>query len=208
MPGPLHIEEGQRFGRLTIIKEIPARNHKRRFLCKCDCGEEKVIALKLLTQGEAKSCGCKKRDHLISMTYKHGYARERLYITWQAIKQRCLNPNNPNFHHYGGRGIKICDEWMDYLEFRRWSLSAGYTDYLTIERIDVHGGYNPGNCTWIPKEKQVCNTRSTRWVDIGGRRMNFKDAAELMGINYDTAYRRVSKGWTNEDAILLPVKSR
>lgn len=137
----------------------------RRYLCLCDCGEETIVRLEYLRSGHTQSCGCHRVATSAMLNLRHGCARgERLYKTWAGMKQRCLNPNVKGFKYYGGRGIRVCEEWMEFEPFRDWALANGYRDDLTIERVDVNGDYKPSNCTWIPKSDQSKNRRCVGMV--------------------------------------------
>ena len=134
----------------------------------------------------------------------HGESHTRLHNTWLGIIDRCR-------HHkgYGGRGISVCEEWKDYVTFREWALSNGYADNLTIERIDVNGDYCPGNCTWIPLEKQARNRRTTHWVEYNGERMSLAEACERANMPYKQVFARVKvHGWSFEKSISTPIKGK
>lgn len=131
-------------------------NRNRRFgLYKCAyCGNTFEAKIQSVNSGDKKSCGCKFNAP------KHGGVKERLYRIWGGIKQRCLNPNNKDYKNYGARGITIYDEWLkDYAVFREWALGNGYSDELSIDRVDVDGNYEPNNCRWATKSVQASNTR-------------------------------------------------
>jgi hypothetical protein len=115
MPKRLELKAGDTYGRLTIIKEIDKKGKRRRFLCKCDCNNQKEVLLEHLTSRRVKSCGCLNSELVISRHTKHGDTNKRLYYIWQSMKQRCLNSNYSN---YGGRGIKICNDWLSYKQFK------------------------------------------------------------------------------------------
>lgn len=168
---------GRKFERLTVIKRvddavIPSSGKKvHRYLCKCDCGAEKIIRKCHLTHGSIRSCGCLQRETLGNLRRKHGFShKERLYSVWLDMKERCRNKNNNHYMSYGGRGIKVCEEWNnDYLSFRNWCLSNGYKEdikasgrnNLTIDRIDVDGNYEPDNCRFITNKENCLNKRNT-----------------------------------------------
>ena len=128
--------------------------------------------------------------------YRHGQSggKCRLYGIWQAMKNRCRNPNQPGWKSHGARGIRVCAEWQAFEPFRAWALANGFRDGLSIERRDNDGNYEPANCTWIPKPDQNLNTRRIVWVEINGERLRLKEAAKLSHVPYTTACQRIRKG--------------
>ena len=126
-----------------------------------------------------------------------------LWYRWHGIKKRCLNERSERYHQYGGRGIKVCEEWLESFDnFAEWALSHGYADGLTLERIDVNGDYCPENCKWITLQEQAFNKRDTKWVDYKGERIQLRILCERLGVTYDTVHDRIYKrGWSVEDAI-------
>lgn len=156
---------GQRFGRLIVIERLDSVNYKVQWLCKCDCGKYTVAKTNLLTSGKTKSCGCFRKEMGHSQHCKHGKRHTRLYNIWTCIKKRCCNLNDAAFVNYGGRGIKICDEWLhDFMSFYEWALNNGYSDDLTIDRIDNDGNYEPQNCRWADRLTQSRNRRCCKNV--------------------------------------------
>lgn len=136
-----------------------------------------------------------------------GYERSRLYNTWLNIKQRCLNPNNPRYQHYGGKGVKIHQDWIDdFMAFKKWAMENGYKDHLTIDRIDVNGDYNPSNCRWISNKKQQNNRTNNRLITFRGETKTLKEWSEKTGLKYQTLQKRLNKGWTVEEALTLPTQ--
>lgn len=158
---------GKRFGHLTVIceteKPIHVKDQHKWFLCKCDCGNEKAISRSSIGFS-VTSCGCMKNA---SKPRTHGFAShktyDKLYHTWTSIKYRCNNPKCKDYKNYGGRGIKMCDEWAnDFLTFRTWCLENGFASDLTIDRIDVNGNYEPSNCRWVTVAEQNRNKTTTK----------------------------------------------
>jgi hypothetical protein len=179
---------GQRFGRLTAIKQVSlgSRKVKGKWLFRCDCGNEITIPAQAAKSGNTHSCGCLKKEIAASKAKEanllaqkacttHGCTGTRLYKIYKGMKQRCYNSNNPNFKYYGGKGITICDEWLsDPQIFMNWALSHGYTNKLTIDRIDSDKGYCPDNCEFITQADQA---RKALIVRAENKKKRLKNAA-------------------------------
>lgn len=190
---------GQTFGRLTAIKKVYTKNNKQYWLFKCSCGNEKVINKNHVREGSINSCGCLLKEN--NTGYKHGLSKTRLYSIFMGMKNRCYNPNEPAFKNYGQRGIFVCKEWLNNPKaFVEWALSNGYNDNLTIERIDVNKGYCPENCTWIPLEKQVRNTRVNRRITYKGITKCLAEWCETLGLNQRRTEDRLLRGWSIDRA--------
>ena len=154
---------GQKFGTLTIIG-FEHYDKYWKWICRCDCGTVKSYLPYKLIKGTTKTCGCGKVEHCKEMTSefrtKHGGRNSRLYHIWHGMKQRCLNPTNKDYPNWGGRGITICEEWVDDFEaFREWAMLNGYTDNLSIDRRNNDGNYEPSNCRWATMQEQNSNRR-------------------------------------------------
>lgn len=152
---------GQRFGRLIVIRRDSESQCKETyFLCKCDCGELRSIRATRLRNGSTLSCGCLRRETCQSRATTHGQRRTRLYTIWAGMKNRCRNPSHPSFAYYGARGIKVCEAWASSFEtFHTWAVNNGYSDNLSIDRIDSDGDYSPENCRWSTSAMQMKNRR-------------------------------------------------
>lgn len=197
---------GKRYGMLVIIGISGKRDKsKHRYMvCQCDCGAVKEVTLYHLRSGASKSCGCQVRQSLIKRCTTHGDSGTRLFNIWQGMRRRCFNKNDSSFIHYGARGITICSEWSDYSVFKKWALSNGYNDSLTIERNDVDGNYCPENCSWIPFNLQARNTRNNRVVCINGKNKLMTDWIKESNVTRTTVYDRIRKGWSVEEALFKP----
>lgn len=152
---------GMVFGRLTVIRYIG----ESKWLCNCSCGNSVEADTHRLKSGSIRSCGCLHREVARKSATKHGDSKTRLYVIWRGMKQRCFNENNPSYKFYGARGITVCDEWASsYQTFKEWALTNGYSNDLTIDRIDCNGNYCPNNCRWVDWEVQFKNRRPTHYI--------------------------------------------
>lgn len=205
MPLRKTITSGDRFGRLTILFELEKRKEMRYFRCKCDCGNDGDYRFVSLSAGVIKSCGCLRNEQNRTVAIKHGLSGSSLYNSWHSMKQRCLNPKCAVYKYYGGRGIKICEEWFDFEPFKDWAMANGYQKGLTIERVNVNGGYEPTNCKWITKRDQTRNTRRNVIIEFNGERLCVKDWAIKLGISNSAMQNRLRE-WPLERALLTRKK--
>lgn len=201
------VREGVKVGKLTAIKSWgSARHYSVRWLFHCDCGNDTVVTL-YRVGALTNSCGhcgiCSKDLHnnqKESMYYS-------LYSAWSAMRGRCQNSNNRVYHHYGGRGIKVCDVWDNsYSAFKKWALDNGWKPNLTqkdqsLDRIDVNGNYEPDNCRWVDSKTQGGNRRNTILVDYKDKKVTLMKLEQITGINYDVIHRRYDLGLRGEDLI-------
>lgn len=195
---------GHRFGKLSVVKFAYRKNGKSYYSCKCDCGETVDVRSDCLTTGNTRSCGCLVTD---TNSKINSVTKEKLYRVWYGMKSRCDNLNNKHYQHYGGRGVKISDEWNTYGKFKSWAIDNGYVDGLSIDRIDVNGNYAPNNCRWVTIQKQQENKRNNKYYTHNGKCLLLRDWSKLTGIKEETLYSRINTlGWDFESAITMKVK--
>lgn len=202
----------QRFDRLVAIKFAGVNDSGALWLCRCDCGNEKVVSAKILRSGHARSCGCLNKEcsakRVVLMNRTHGHTGTRIYGIWSGIKKRCYNQNANNYVDYGGRGISICDEWQAFEPFYKWAMSNGYSDELSIDRIDNNGNYCPENCRWATDETQARNRRSTRKYGYKGKSLTLAEWGKITGINPQTLSSRIhSCKWDIEKTLTTPQRA-
>lgn len=137
------------------------------WLCRCECGKEIVVEAYNLKTGHTQSCGCLQREATSVANKTHGKRNTRLYRIWICMKNRCYRKNHDAYKHYGGRGIKVCDEWLhSFKAFNDWAMANGYRDDLSIDRIDTNKGYSPDNCRWATMAEQNKNKRAKNGYKI------------------------------------------
>lgn len=197
---------GKRFGRLVVLNADHKNSRELWYWrCRCDCGNETVVSGDKLRRGSTKSCGCLQDEIRHSGQRRtHGMTKSRLYYEWSNMKARCYNTKGIMYHRYGARGIRVCDEWLKFDNFMEWALSTGYTDELTIERIDIDENYCPENCKWIPRAAQAWNKCNSHFLTAFGETKTIGEWAASSGLKYDTIERRINAyGWSPEDAVSI-----
>lgn len=184
---------GQKFGRLTVIKRGENTNlGLARWVCKCDCGNEALVPGSSLRNGHTTSCGCYKQEVVKTCSITHGMRHTRIYGIWTDIKSRCYNPNTNRHNVYFDRNIEMCEEWnSDFQCFYDWSMANGYTDELTIDRIDNDKGYSPDNCRWITNKENARNKRNNRYITYKGKTQCLSAWCEELGLNYKRVHAKI-----------------
>lgn len=207
MPKILRDICGERFGRLTALEDIEvAKDGHTITKCICDCGNFSYPRKTNLINGRVMSCGCERKENVIKTHLKHGKYGSRIYRIWNGINNRCKNNSKKN-KHYANRGISLCVEWKDFINFYNWAISNGYADNLTIDRIDVNGNYEPSNCRWITLKEQNRNRRNNKMITYLGETKCLTEWAEYTGINPAVIRRRIYKlGWSINEALTIPVR--
>lgn len=210
---------GRKKNFLTVKSIIRRTNNHRAFVCECDCGNITTIEPAAWEYETVKSCGCKQRELASESSKTHGHSGDRLYRVYNSMKERCYNTNNHNYHNYGGRGIKVCEEWLtDFMNFYEWAMKSGY-DYgakhgdCTLDRINVNGNYEPSNCRWVDMATQANNKRpSSEWRKRKPDAWTIDGEAKTFGKwckQYNTStvavrYRMNKLGMTLEEALKTP----
>lgn len=191
---------GKTFGNLTVIGRSSNDGRRVMWNCKCSCGEMRTVRAYSLTSGHTVSCGCIGSSRLTEHRLKHGQHKSRAHGIWGGMKGRCLNPKHPSFNEYGGRGITICERW---LEFENFFADMGHPPRNTsIDRIDNNKGYEPGNCRWATPSEQLNNRRNNVNITFQGKTQTLTEWAEELRINVDTLYARIVRyKWSIEDAL-------
>lgn len=190
---------GQRFGRLTVIERTENKSGRTAWKCRCDCGNITTVLANNLKRGFSKSCGCLSKE-LCSKRGTHRMKDTKVYREWNGIKQRCLNANNPKYKDYGGRGIKVCDEWLEFQAFYDYVSKLPHfgEEGYSIDRIDNNGNYEPDNVRWADKNTQARNKRNNRIVEYNGESMTLTEAAEKSHLKLGTLWTRLKRGDTGE----------
>lgn len=204
---------GKRFGNLTVIEKASNKGVKTRWLCKCDCGNTVIVHTNSLMRDHTKSCGCLITDILKERNTTHGMYGIRLYRVWNNVKRRCYTKNTPSYARYGGRGIKVCDEWLDFENFYDWSMKNGYkedADYgeCTLDRIDNDGNYCPENCRWTSIKQQQRNKGTNHLITYNGETKTIVEWAEKLQVGSDVIRSRLYRGWDEIEAITKPLRGR
>lgn len=193
---------GDRYHRLVVVGYLGSDGKNSFWHCKCDCGGESRTKSINLTSGKAKSCGCWARERLT----KHGHSRGEkkwMYFIWRGMLARCLNKKAASYQHYGGRGVKVCDRWMEFENFLEDMWERPSREY-SIDRIDVDGNYEPNNCRWATRKVQANNTTCNVFFEYQGERLTVAEWADKFGLSRDLVHARLYRGWSLEDAILPP----
>lgn len=190
---------GKKFGRLTVLEELPERKHRNKvYKCQCECGNITNVIGTNLRSGKTKSCGCLYRKS----NAKPGKSYTRLYHILKGMKDRCYRASYKYYTDYGGRGIVICQEWLNnFMTFYNWAMNNGYRDGLTIDRIDTNGNYEPSNCCWVTQKQQCNNKRNCVYITYNDKTQTVTQWADELHCNRSTIYVRHRNGWTDEECL-------
>lgn len=201
--------EGCRFGRLLVLEQAESRYGKdgkprRSWRCVCDCGNEVFATTQDLRKGDVQSCGCYHDECTRNRMTIHGDSGNKLHNIWKAMRRRCKDDGHADYRYYGGKGIRVCEEWdKNYSEFKAWAINNGYSDGLTIDRIDVNKDYCPENCRWASMTEQANNRTSNIVISNNGETHTLMEWSMIYSIPYSTLYMRLKSGKSFEEAIKL-----
>lgn len=197
---------GQRFGRLAVFGYVGKnKDGHSLWICHCDCGQQSVVVRTSLISGLTNSCGCLYRETIGALTRTHGLTHTPEYRIWAGIKTRCLNPHTPSYDNYGGRGITMCDRWLNSFECFLADMGPRPNRKFTVERIDNDLGYSPDSCRWATYTEQANNKRGNHLLTFQGETLTISQWAQKFDIPYSALASRVIKlGWTTEKALTTP----
>lgn len=207
---------GSRHGRLVVEEFVEVANRRSKWLCRCDCGNmTTVLGCNLRKELKTKSCGCLQVEMMRAIGLvcpsgskaPRGATKDRLQKIYRGMIDRCTNPGRNYYLNYGARGISVCQEWMDDFDsFFLWAVNNGYSESLTIDRIDNDGNYSPSNCRWADRTRQSNNTRRNYWICAFGERKSLSDWSRdpRCKVHKVTIKARIKAGMTPEIAISTP----
>lgn len=196
---------GRRFGRLAVRER--AANDKAgnaKWLCECDCGQQRAVYAQALRSGATQSCGCLNRERVSVTSMRHGKSHTAYYKAWHAMIRRCTDPSNHKWHRYGGRGIKVCERWKSFEAFAEDMGPRGAG--MTLDRKNNDGDYEPSNCRWATQKQQGNNRGNNRRIAVGSGTRTVSEAAREAGLSLSTLRGRLRSGWTAAAAINTPVQ--
>lgn len=197
---------GLRYGEWTVSHQTGnTKGGGALWLAKCDCGTVRSVLGADMRNGKSKNCGCKTQARLGNERRTHGRSNTRLHGIWKNMKARCLSPGAAGFDRYGAKGVSVCDEWLAFQPFHSWAMANGYSDELTIDRIDNNKGYSPQNCRWADRKTQA---RNRRFVALTSDGLTGPEVAEANGIPPRTYAVRRAAGWSVDEAATFPYRSR
>lgn len=195
---------GQKFGRLTVLERLGPRSKGNDvyWKCICDCGNYKETSTYSLTHHNCTSCGCYRKEVAGKTSSTHGLSKTPLYRVYKGMKNRCYNPNATGYERYGGRGISVCDKWLnDFRSFYEWNMSNGYCSGLSIDRIDYNGNYCPENCRWVDQKTQANNTCRNVVIKYEGETHTAAEWEDIFGFDRGYISSALGRGWDFKDVI-------
>lgn len=202
-PKPEAIPYGNKIWALLIESFSHHNRHSRYVVCLCDCGNRKIIAYSNIKRGSSKSCGCLHASRIGALNRVHGMTRTKVYRAWKHLRERINNPNCKKYSLYGGRGISLCERWNKFENFIE-DMGQPPTSFHSIDRINVNGNYEPGNCRWATAKEQARNKRNSILIDINGQIRPLKEWCDLLGKDYKLVWAHIrQQGKSIEQALRI-----
>jgi hypothetical protein len=198
---------GYRYSFLTVIKIHKKEKYGVYWLCRCDCGQCKTILGQHLKSKKTQSCGCHRKKSASENNFIHGHSltgktQTKEYKSWLDMKARCANKKNRFYPNYGGRGIMVCDRWLNSFENFLSDMGKKPNESYTLDRMNNNGNYEPSNCRWATRKEQNRNTRSNKMLTKNGTTKSMAEWSEILGINYSTIRARKRRGFSDEQALI------
>ena len=192
---------GKKYGILTVMSEVKERNKNGHILynVKCECGKEKQVLGSSLRTGGSRSC-----NKCSILTGSHGMWKSREFNIWQSMKDRCYNQNNIRYKNYGGRGVVVCDRWVN--SFKNFYCDMGDSNGLSIDRIDVYGNYEPYNCRWANAKAQSRNRTNNAKFTYLNETLCMSEWCEKINMPTSTFLNRINRGWSIDKTIETPIR--
>jgi len=203
---PIKDFTGMKFGYLDVIRFDGVRGRNAYWLCRCKCGVEKAIIGQSLRKGQG-SCGCNTGKRISESKIEHGKSKTSEFAIWVSMIQRCTNKNAASYPYYGGRGISVCDSWLNSFEAFLGDMGIRPSSSHSIERIENDGNYEPANCRWANDFEQACNRRNNVRLTVNGVTLIVAEWARKIGVIPSVIHNRIRRGWSAEQAI-TPVRSK
>lgn len=192
---------GMRFGRLIVIEAALPAPKQRRWLCKCDCGNEQIVSTARLNNGHVRSCGCLRADTAREGMQTHKMSGTLTHKRWKSMLSRCFTENSKSYPRYGGRGITVCEQWRNSFENFLRDMGECPGEAWTLERKETNGNYGASNCKWATRKEQNRNTSRNRLLEYRGEQRCVSEWAEVLGISANTIYKRLYAGKSDEEAL-------
>jgi hypothetical protein len=179
------------YGRWTVVQRGEL---KEKWLCRCECGTEKMVLGHNVAAGKSRSCGCLQRQTIGDIRRSHGLSGTPIYQSWFGMLRRCSDPSRRDYQFYGARGIRVCERWHTADRFFE-DMASSWFEGATLDRLDSDKDYYPENCRWIRQNDQWLNRRNTIWTESPWGKITLRDAAIISKIKYETLRYRVKQGW-------------
>ncbi len=201
---------GKKFGKWTVIEYWCIIKNNTHWKCKCDCGTIRIVNGMSLVAKASQSCGCVQKEFISKLTERHGESRKGKatleYVSWMSLKNRCNNKKGQNYKDYGGRGITVCDRWMQCFENFLEDMGRRPTPQHSIDRIENDKGYYKENCRWATGKVQTNNARSNVMIEYNGERMTASQWDDRLGFKKGTVWNRHYRGWDIQRIITQPIR--